>query len=387
MTACSAGTQVGWADGAGLGAGRRCGEPLPRCRKPGDRAQDPSDGDDVGDIVDTEAFPDASGNSGGGSWEVDEGQFANLTDFADTVATTEVGRRIRTRKRSARRASSRRSLRRSPTIGAIQGSSEDASPVVERPDLHHRGCGPRRSFHGQPTRLAASSSSRAPRDENSSLPTGDGDATSDGIFVEWTNSTIAEGPRCRHRHRCRRRELRATPSCSREHGGLITGSGFGVPLLLLRLGRSDLHRCSQFEAVEGMRVSIVEDVADPFGGTIAVTENFNLGRFGEVEVAPEVNIQPTQIIDPGQPGSDAAIQALADQNDEERITIDDGRSDQNPPSRCSSTMAPRPARWTGPTTRRMRSARPCGSAPSSTRSRVALTSASATGRSSTTFRW
>lgn len=74
---------------------------------------------------------------------------------------------------------------------------------------------------------------------------------------------------------------------------------------------------SDLERYEGMRV-VVEQ-------TLVITENFNLGRFGELDLATERLMQPTQVVGPG-----PAALALADANALKRLLLDDGSTDQNP---------------------------------------------------------
>lgn len=72
-----------------------------------------------------------------------------------------------------------------------------------------------------------------------------------------------------------------------------------------------------FEAYEGMLVA--------FQQQLTVTDNYGLGRYGEFVLATERQMIPTQIAAPG-----AAAQQVAAANALARITIDDGRTGQNP---------------------------------------------------------
>ena len=72
------------------------------------------------------------------------------------------------------------------------------------------------------------------------------------------------------------------------------------------------------ESVEGMRVTLPQ--------SLAILEYFNYGRFGEIALGVDRQFQPTAVYEPGSP--DAV--ALAAANLAERITLDDGRSTQNP---------------------------------------------------------
>jgi len=73
-----------------------------------------------------------------------------------------------------------------------------------------------------------------------------------------------------------------------------------------------------FEAYEGMLVTIPQ--------TLYIAEFFNFDRFGEIVLTTDRQFQPTATYDPGSP--EAAALALA--NSLSRITLDDGRGNQNP---------------------------------------------------------
>jgi len=73
-----------------------------------------------------------------------------------------------------------------------------------------------------------------------------------------------------------------------------------------------------FERYEGMAVT--------FPQILYISEYFNFDRFGEVLLTADRQFQPTAIYEPG--SSDAANLALA--NSLSRITLDDGRSTENP---------------------------------------------------------
>lgn len=68
-----------------------------------------------------------------------------------------------------------------------------------------------------------------------------------------------------------------------------------------------------------------EDMLVTFSQTLFVTENFGLGRYGEVALASERLSNPTNVTTPG--ASAIAMQAA---NDLKRITLDDGSTTQNP---------------------------------------------------------
>ena len=75
---------------------------------------------------------------------------------------------------------------------------------------------------------------------------------------------------------------------------------------------------TSLEAYEGMLISLPQ--------TLTVTENYNLGRYGEVVVSSGGRLYtPTNIVSPG-----AAAIAMQAANDLNRLVIDDGNSSQNP---------------------------------------------------------
>ena len=73
-----------------------------------------------------------------------------------------------------------------------------------------------------------------------------------------------------------------------------------------------------FEPYEGMRVGFLQD--------LYISEYFNFDRFNEIVLTSDRQFQPTAVFEPG--SSEAA--ALAQANVLGRITLDDGRSAQNP---------------------------------------------------------
>ncbi len=75
---------------------------------------------------------------------------------------------------------------------------------------------------------------------------------------------------------------------------------------------------ADFEPVEGMLVT--------FPQPLVISEYFNFDRYGEIVLTSERQYQPTAVHDPG--STEAA--ALAAANILDRITLDDGRTNQNP---------------------------------------------------------
>jgi uncharacterized protein len=94
------------------------------------------------------------------------------------------------------------------------------------------------------------------------------------------------------------------------------------------------------EPFEGMLVTLPQ--------SLVISEYFNFDRFGEVVLTSERQLTPTAEFEPGP----AAIQAALE-NSLDRITVDDGRSSQNPdpadPSRQRRRVRPRqPVPWGRP---------------------------------------
>ncbi|MEK7252527.1 MAG: ExeM/NucH family extracellular endonuclease [Actinomycetota bacterium] len=75
---------------------------------------------------------------------------------------------------------------------------------------------------------------------------------------------------------------------------------------------------SDWEKYEGMLVTFEQD--------LYISEFFNFDRFGEIVVTTSRQYQPSQVFDPGSPDAFA----LATANGLSRITLDDGRTSQNP---------------------------------------------------------
>ena len=72
-----------------------------------------------------------------------------------------------------------------------------------------------------------------------------------------------------------------------------------------------------FEPYEGMYVT--------FPQALVITEYFNFDRFGEIILSSERLLQPTAVVEPGSAANDAAAANALD-----GITLDDGRTSQNP---------------------------------------------------------
>jgi predicted extracellular nuclease len=146
-------------------------------------------------------------------------------------------------------------------------------------------------------------------------PIGDGNpATSDGIFIYYPSGTtdVTVGTAVR---------VRGVVS---EYNGMTEvtvsqlwtcSSGNSVAPTALSLPVTNLD---DFEPYEGMLVT--------FPQTLYISEYFNFDRYGEIVLTSDRLYQPTAIYDPGTPEQAALAQA----NTLSRITLDDGRSTQNP---------------------------------------------------------
>ncbi|MGM1028240.1 MAG: ExeM/NucH family extracellular endonuclease [Actinomycetota bacterium] len=139
---------------------------------------------------------------------------------------------------------------------------------------------------------------------------GDGDAaTSDGIFVLAPGAAeVAEGDRVQ------------VAGTAEESSGLTRIAN----ATLLDCGEGTLPTpvaltlpLAGAESTESMLVTLTQQ--------LAILEYFNFGRYGEVVVGTERQMQPTAVFAPGS----AEAAALRAANLANRITIDDGRSIQN----------------------------------------------------------
>lgn len=143
---------------------------------------------------------------------------------------------------------------------------------------------------------------------------GDGDpATSDGIFVFAPGGTaVSEGD-----------EVHVIGEVSEYYGltelnattALVCDSGLPLPEATELTLPAD---ASDYEPLEGMRVTLPQ--------SLAILEYYNFGRYGEIRLGTDRQYQPTAVYEPGSP---EAI-ALAEANILNSITLDDGRSWQNP---------------------------------------------------------
>lgn len=141
-------------------------------------------------------------------------------------------------------------------------------------------------------------------------------ATSEGIFVFNTSFPVNSGDLVR---------LRGSITEFSSSGTLLTevtnltdltvcSSGSSVTSTMVSLPVASI---SDWERYEGMLITISQE--------LSVTENFTLGRFGEVALSVNGRLMnPTALTTPG-----AAAIALQDLNNRSRILLDDGNNQQN----------------------------------------------------------
>ncbi|NJR65474.1 MAG: ExeM/NucH family extracellular endonuclease [Leptolyngbyaceae cyanobacterium CRU_2_3] len=157
---------------------------------------------------------------------------------------------------------------------------------------------------------------------------GDGNTTtSDGIFIFAPNSTdVSVGQIVRLTGRVS--EFSNQTQLDNISGLSVIGSGAIAPLAL----DLPVTAATDLERYEGMLVTFPE--------TLTVTENFNLGRFGEVLLSSEGRLfNPTNSIDPtdipttgteNDQNNIAAVTAQQNANNLRDILLDDGSNIQNP---------------------------------------------------------
>lgn len=170
-------------------------------------------------------------------------------------------------------------------------------------------------------------------------------ATSNGLFVYDPNTTgISVGSRVQVTGVVQEfqslTELYAVSNLQVIGSGSVTPTNLSLPLASL----------SDWERYEGMLLR--------FPGTLTVTDNENWAQYGELELAPERLVQPTQVADPNDVAPDGntvngtsnvtAITTLASLNQRSSILLDDGRTSSwpSPPPlqgpqgtlRCGSTI-------------------------------------------------
>jgi len=144
-------------------------------------------------------------------------------------------------------------------------------------------------------------------------PAGDGDAaTSDGIFIYAPDGMdVQTGDAVRVRGFVSEyngmTEIGASQIWVCASGSSVTPTALALPVS----SRED------FEAYEGMLVT--------FPQPLIISEYFNYDRYGEIVLSSERHLTPTAEFEPGPDAIQAAAEILLD-----RITLDDGRTNQNP---------------------------------------------------------
>ncbi len=136
--------------------------------------------------------------------------------------------------------------------------------------------------------------------------------TSEGVFVDNTSLMVSAG-----------NIVRVLGTVVEDNGQTVVNSQDialcpgtdSISTASLSMPVNDLL---EFEQVEGMQVS--------FSQPLFVNEHFNLGRFGEVVLSSERKYQFTHNNPPSVAGYAAHLEAL----DRDQLTLDDGKSVQNP---------------------------------------------------------
>lgn len=146
----------------------------------------------------------------------------------------------------------------------------------------------------------------------------DGDAaTSEGVFV-FSSQPVTVGSQLRLTADVA--EFSNLTELTNVRDLTVLETGVSLPSVTqITLAMSD-----DFEAYEGMRVQLVTGSDDP----LTVVTNFNLDRFGEIQVAEGNLVQPTQIYDAQTQAGEIADLIAA--NAAARLTIDDSSTAQNP---------------------------------------------------------
>ncbi len=142
----------------------------------------------------------------------------------------------------------------------------------------------------------------------------DGDpATSEGIFVfESSGVDVNEGDIVRVTGNVT--EYFDLTEINNVTSVQVCGNGASVTAASVSLPATD---ASYLERFEGMAVN--------FTDTLTVSENYNLGRYGELVLSNGRLINPTNAVAPG-----SAANAMQAVNDLNRIILDDGQTAQNP---------------------------------------------------------
>ncbi|MBQ4834481.1 ExeM/NucH family extracellular endonuclease [Pseudoalteromonas sp. MMG010] len=140
----------------------------------------------------------------------------------------------------------------------------------------------------------------------------DNAATSEGIFVYYTDTVVSVGDYVRVKGEAA--EYYDATQLSNVSAVTVCGTAMTVTPTVVSLPVEDV---ADLEAYEGMLVT--------FDQTLMVTNNYGLGRYGEFELGTERLYQGTQVAVAG----DAAL-AVEAENLKKVILVDDGSTTQNP---------------------------------------------------------
>jgi len=147
-------------------------------------------------------------------------------------------------------------------------------------------------------------------------------ATSDGIFVYNTSVAVNVGDSVRVKGSVSEYATptggdtltELTPTSPEASNVIICPTGNPIVPTSVTLPVSAV---SDFEKYEGMLVTFPQD--------LIISEYYNFGRYGEIVLTSQRRMTPTALVEPGAPAQAAAAAYLLD-----RITLDDGRTSQNP---------------------------------------------------------
>ena len=144
-------------------------------------------------------------------------------------------------------------------------------------------------------------------------PTGDNNtATSDGIFIYNTATDVNVGDHVRVRGTAG--EFNGLTQISLVSQVWVCSTGETITPTEVTL---PVEAVSDFEKYEGMLVT--------FPQSLVISEYFNFDRYGEIVLTSQRHMTPTAFVEPGADAQAAAQAYLLD-----RITLDDGRTAQNP---------------------------------------------------------
>jgi uncharacterized protein len=189
-------------------------------------------------------------------------------------------------------------------IAAVQGPGSTSPLVGQIVDVEGIVVGP---FQGSGLLNGFYLETADPEQDNSAL-------TSEGIFVFASTPAVRQGDRVRIRG-----TVTEFPSATGTLVSNLTELGSTTNLTVCSTGNPlpapvtislPVDSLMEFERHEGMLVQFTQQ--------LVVTGNFNLGTFGQIDLAPSVLFTPTQT-----PGNAASWAAAADLNTRSLISLDD----------------------------------------------------------------